>query len=323
MEVNPQRRAPVGHVDRNRTERNMLRPVVKLCWTRPCAFLALLLASGPVALAQQYTISTVAGGAPPTTPAPALNTSIGQPRKLAVTSSGVYFSSGNSVFKLDGSGTVTLIAGNSRAGFYGDGGPAVSAQLNSPQGVAVDSAGNVYIADSLNNRVRMVNPQGIISTFAGNGDISSPGFWGDGGPAVNANLHLPTGVALDSSGNVYIAVASDNTVRIVTTDGIINIFAGSGYVGYYGDQSNANPSSPIVGTATTAGLHGPQDVAVGPSGAVYIADTGNSVIRLVTAGIITTVAGTAAVGFAGDGAAATSAARGSLTSSAAISGSRS
>jgi uncharacterized protein (TIGR03437 family) len=276
----------------------MLRPVVKLCFT-------LLLASSFVALAQQYTISTVAGGAPPTTPVAALSTSIGQTRKLAVTAAGLYFSSGNAVFRLDGSGTLALIAGNSRAGFSGDGGPAVNAQLNAPQGVTVDSAGDVFIADSVNNRVRMVNPQGIISTFAGNGGISIPGFWGDGGAATDANIHLPTGVAVDSSGNVYIAAAGDNTVRIVTTDGIINIFAGAGYAGYFGDQSTTGP---VVGTANIAGLHAPQDVAIGPSGSIYIADTGNAAIRMVTGGIITTVAGTGAVGLAGDGGLATSSA---------------
>jgi hypothetical protein len=112
---------------------------------------SILLLAGITAFAQQYTISTAAGGAPPATPVSALNTSIGQPRKLAVSGSNVYFSSGNSVFKIDGSGTLTLIAGNSRAGFSGDGGPAVSAQLNTPQGLALDAAGNLYIADSLNN----------------------------------------------------------------------------------------------------------------------------------------------------------------------------
>src|ERR1017187_1939850 len=107
-------------------------------------------------------VTGVAGGAPPATPVTALSASIGQPRKLAVSGSNLYFSSGNSVFKIDASGALTLIAGNSRAGFSGDGGPAVNAQLNSPQGIALDAAGNVYIADSLNNRVRMVDTNGVI-----------------------------------------------------------------------------------------------------------------------------------------------------------------
>ena len=251
-----------------------------------------LLMAGASAFAQQYTISTVAGGAPPPTPVAALSTSIGQPRKVVLSGGNAYFSSGNSVFKIDGSGTLTLVAGNSRAGFSGDGGLAVSAQLNSPQGVALDSAGNLYIADSLNNRVRMVNSQGIISTFAGNGNVSVPGFWGDSGPATDANIHLPVAIAVDSSNNVYIAASADNTVRRVTTDGIINIFAGAGYKGYYGD----------TGAAGLAGLTGPQDVAIGPKGVVLIADTGNAVIRQVgTDGTISTVSGNAAVGISGDG----------------------
>src|SRR6266536_3177929 len=122
--------------------------------TRMLRFSILLLAGS--AFAQNYTISTVAGGAPPATPAPALNTTIGQPRKLALSGGNLYFSSGHSVFKIDAGGSLTLVAGNSRAGFSGDGGPAVNAQLNTPQGIALDSAGNVYIADSVNNRVRKV-----------------------------------------------------------------------------------------------------------------------------------------------------------------------
>ncbi len=267
-------------------------------------FSILLMAS--TAFAQQYTISTVAGGAPPATPVAALNTSIGQPRKLAVSGSNVYFSSGNSVFKIDGSGTMTLIAGNSRAGFSGDGGPAVRAQLNAPQGLALDGAGNLYIADSLNNRVRMVDTNGVITTFAGNGGVAPPGFWGDGGPATSANLHLPTGVAVDSSGKVYIAAASDNTVRVVTTDGLINIFAGSGYPGYYGDYAAtvAGTTTTVtnVGTATIATLFNPQDVALGPNGSILIADAGNSAIRQVTsAGVIYTISGNGSTGLSGDG----------------------
>src|SRR5215475_13523988 len=119
--------------------------------------LSILLMAGATAFAQQYTISTVAGGAPPATPATATNTSIGVPHKILVAGSNLYFSAGNSVYRMDSGGTMTLIAGNSRAGFSGDGGPAVNAKLNSPQGMALDSAGNLYIADSLNNRVRVVN----------------------------------------------------------------------------------------------------------------------------------------------------------------------
>src|ERR1017187_2789864 len=271
---------------------------------------SILLLAG-TAFAQQYTISTVAGGAPPATPVAALSTSIGQPRKLVLSGSNVYFSSGNSIFKIDGSGTLTLIAGNSRAGFSGDGGPAVSAQLNAPQGLALDAAGNLYIADSLNNRVRRVDTRGVITTFAGDGSISQPGFWGDYGPAINASLHLPTGVAVDSTGNVYIAVSSDNTIRIVTTDGLINIFAGQGNPGYYGDYAatvtGTTTTVTNVGTATLATLTNPQDVAIGPNNTILIADAGNSAIRSVSsAGIISTISGLqGSSGLSGDGTANT------------------
>ena len=254
----------------------MLRPVVKLCCT-------LLLASSPAAFAQQYTISTVAGGAPPATPASAVNTAIGQPHKVTAAGSNLYFSSGNSVFKLDSGGTLTLIAGNSRAGFAGDGGPAVNAQLNSPQGIALDSAGNIYIADSLNNRVRKVDSNGIITTFAGNGSISIPGFWGDSGAATDANLHIPVAVAVDSAGNVYICAASDHAIRKVAPDGTISLFAGTGYAGYYGDTGAAAP---------WRGCTGPQDITFLSDGSALVADTGNATIRKVAIdGTVSTVAG--------------------------------
>ena len=278
----------------------MLRPVGKLCST-------LLLAASGVALAQQYSITTAAGGAPPSTPVAATSTSIGQPSRVAVDKNGnIYFSSANSVFRIDGSGTLTLIAGNSRPGFSGDGGQATRAQLNAPQGIAFDSAGNIYIADSKNNRVRMVSTAGVISTFAGTGQISfgGPHTFNDGGLATNGLLHLPGGVAVDSKNNVYIADTGDNLIRIVTTDGLINSVAGDSYGAYFGD----------AGPATTAELHNPEDVAVDSSGNIYIADTGNSAIRKVTAdGNINTVAGncTAATGCSsgstGDGGSATAA----------------
>ena len=253
---------------------------------------------------QQYAISTVAGGAPPATPVTAVNTSIGQPHNAAVDSAGnVYFSSGNAVFKLSTSGNLALVAGNSRMGYSGDGGPATQAQLNQPLGVALDGSGNLYIADSQNQVVRMVNPAGIISTIAGNGVA---GYSGDGGPATfydpNTNMGIlnnPFGVAVSKSGNLYIADNANHAVRIVTPDGNINTFAGNFVLnfGYTGDG----------GAASNSQLTYPTDVAVDSTGIVYIADFGNFVIRQVTTdGNIHTFAGNNTNGFSGDGGAATS-----------------
>ena len=261
-----------------------------------------------MALAQQYTITTVAGGAPLSTPAPAAS-GIGRPNRVTLDSSGnVYFSSStNCVFKLSTGGVLMLVAGNSRAGFAGDGGPATSAMLNAPQGLVLDAQGNLYIADSLNNRVRMVNPQGIISTFAGTGQFSqdsSPGTFNDGGPATQALLHNPMGLSVDTSGNVYIADTGDNLIREVTTDGNINTIAGDGYPSYAGDPNTALtpiPPSP----ATAAELYSPEDVAVDSAGNIYIAETANGRVREIVSGNISTIAGSSTTGYAGDGAAAT------------------
>ena len=251
------------------------------------------------ALAQQYSISTIAGGAPPATPTPAVSTTIGQPRRVTADAAGnVYFSSGNSVFKVSGAGTLALVAGNSRPGFSGDGGAAVNAQLNTPQGLTFDGKGNLYIADSLNNRIRVVTANGLINTFAGNGQAGSGSYLGDGGPATQANLQQPGGVAVDSSGNIYIADTLDNVIRKVTTDGTINTIAGNFFAGYSGD----------TGAASAASFNHPQDVAVDSSGNIYVADTLNAFIRKITTdGKVNFIAGDGAIGYSGDGAAATSA----------------
>jgi sugar lactone lactonase YvrE len=241
----------------------------------------LLLSGGAIAVAQQYTVTTFAGGSPPTTPAPAVSTSIGMPRRITVDAAGnLYFSASNSVFKMDAHGVLTLVAGNSRSGYSGDGGPASAAQLSGPQGVAVDNAGNVYIADTLNNVVRIVTPDGLINTFAGNG---TQGYSGDTSPAAGAQLYAPTGLAVDSAGNLYIVDTENNAIREVTTDGNINTIVGNGYMGYGGDGA----------AAAAAQVSLPQDIFIDKSGNIFIADSGNTVIREITAstGNISTVAG--------------------------------
>ena len=192
-------------------------------------------------------------------------------------------------------GTITTIAGTGKAGFSGDGGPAARARLKYPTGVAVDPQGSVYIVDQGNSRVRQVSPDGKITTIAGTGKA---GFSGDGGPATSARLMTPQGVAADGQGNVYIADYGNHRIRKVSADGRITTFAGTGKKGFSGDR----------GSAVAAKLDYPQGVAVDGKGNVYIADTGNSRVRKVTAdGKIMTFAGTGSTGLSRDGGPATSA----------------
>ncbi len=164
------------------------------------------------------------------------------------------------------------MAGNGSFRFSGDGGPATSASLTRPFGVAVDAAGNLYIADAGNNRIRKVSPSGIITTVAGNG---TPGFSGDGGSSTGASLNSPLGVAVDAAGNLYIADGSNNRIRKVSPSGVITTAAGGGSV--LGDG----------GPATSASLANPSGVAVDGAGNLYIADTFNLRIRKVSpSGII-------------------------------------
>ncbi|HEX4593252.1 MAG TPA: SBBP repeat-containing protein [Bryobacteraceae bacterium] len=174
--------------------------------------------------------------------------------------------------------TITTIAGTAGIqGFAGDSGAAVSAQLNFPAGITVDKSGNIYIADGLNNRVRKISG-GVMTTIAGNG---TAGFTGDSGSATSAELKNPTGVAVDASGNIYIADSGNNVVRKVA-NGTITTFAGNNGAGagYSGDSASA----------TGAQLNNPVGVAVDSASKVYIADTGNNVIRQVSSGNIVTIA---------------------------------
>src|SRR3984957_2598107 len=173
--------------------------------------------------------------------------------------------------------TITTIAGTAgTAGFAGDGGSALGAQLKFPTGIVIDKSGNIYIADGLNNRVRKVSG-GVITTVAGNG---TAGYTGEKGQPASAELNNPIGLALDSSGNLYIADSANNVIRMVTSSGIITTFAGNNTAGYSGDKA----------LATGAQLFNPVGGAAEGEGNVYIADTGNNVIRQVYNGNIVTYA---------------------------------
>ena len=249
-----------------------------------------VLASGAL-WAQQYLISTYAGGAiPPLKSIPALQASLGGPTAeiTADAQGNAYFANGNAVFKLDTNGTITRIAGSGVAGFSGDGGPAPMARLQISlsgqlfaQGLSVDSAGNLFIGDIGNHRVRKVAPDGIITTVAGNGESGSSG---DGGPATDAQLGQPSGLAVGSSGNLYIADLTNNVVREISASGIITTFAG---------VASLEPAfSGDGGPATSARFALPWTIALDLNGNLFIADSLNHRVRKVSPdGTITTVAG--------------------------------
>jgi sugar lactone lactonase YvrE len=215
-----------------------------------------------------------------------------------------FVETGNHVVrKFSSAGIVTTVAGNGVEGFAGDNGPATAAQLDSPAGLALDSAGDLFIADSHNHRIREVSSAtGTITTIAGTG---APGFSGDGGPAKAAQLDLPTALALDASGNLYVADTNNHRVRrIASAAGVIATVAGNGIEAFAGDN----------GPATSASIDSPNGLALDSSGNLYIADTHNGRLRRVNSstGLISTVAGAGVVAgnvqsFGGDNGPATAA----------------
>ena len=239
------------------------------------------------------TISTVAGNGQrvfSSDGGTAVSTSLVRPLAIAIGPGGeIYIAEGNRVREIRRDLTMVTFAGTGTAGGVGDGGQATQAQLNAPQGLAVDSDGNVYVADTLNNRVRRVGRDGMITTVAGTGQ---PGYSGDGAPGSRAQLDVPTGLAIGFGDSVFIADTGNNRVRLLGADGVINTFAGTGEAGYRGDG----------GPAGYAVLNGPGGLAFDGEGNLYIADTLNERVRRVDVnGAIESLAGTGIAGYGGDG----------------------
>ena len=262
----------------------------------------------------QEIISTVAGtyaghtGGYTGDGGPATSAKLDRPTGAAFDGSGnMYIADTNNgvVRKVAPDGTISTVAGDHAAAFTysGDGGPAINAGLFFPYGVALDGGGNLYIADEYNNVIRKVMPGGIISTVAGD-HAAGRTYSGDGGPAIAAGMDHPYGVAVDRAGNLYIADSNNHVIRKVAPDGTISTVAGNNTFGYSGDG----------GPATGAQLYAPLGVAVDRSGALYIADERNYVIRRVALdATISTVAGNHILGYTGDGGPAVNAQLGQVT----------
>lgn len=232
---------------------------------------------------------------------PATAAQLNAPIGIATDQTGVvYFAdyNNNRIRKVNLTGTISTFAGcqySSASGFKGDGGPAISALINSPAGLCYDAGGNLYIADANNACVRKVNTSSVISTIARN---DTAGYSGDGGPATAARLTRPVSVAADRHGNIFICDYSHDVIRKVSSAGVISTFAGTGGSGYSGDGHRAD----------SAKLASPGGIATDRTGNLYIADVLNNCIRKVdTNQIISTIAGTTVAGYFGDGGAATAA----------------
>jgi sugar lactone lactonase YvrE len=243
-------------------------------------------------------VNTVAGNGTAGTAGaggPATAAQLAQPTGMTIDNDGnIYIADYNAsvIKKVTTAGIMTIFCGNGTEGFSGDGGPASQAKLYRPTAVASDKEGNLYISDASNKVIRKVTKAGIISTIAG--VPGRAGYAGDGGPATKALLTQPAGIAVDYSGNVYIADPSNSVIRKVNPSGIITTFAGTGVAGYSGDNGPATKAQFQIGS--------PQGLAVDPAGNVYASDYQNHAIRKINSkGIITTIAGNGAPDYAGDG----------------------
>lgn len=245
----------------------------------------LLAWAGQAALGQSsviYTIDTIAGSDWVGDGGPALKAILIQPQGLATDGSGNLYiadAGDHRVRKVSANGIIQTIAGTGIAGFSGDGGPAAQAQLNSPYGLALDAQGDLYIADLGNARVRRVGLDGTITTVAGGGTLAAGGS-NDGSPATMLVLSAPRNLAFDHSGNLYISDFGAARVFLMSPQGSLSTLAGNGHAGASGDN----------GPAANAELNHPAGLAFDPQGNLYIADSGNHLIRRVRLGVITSYA---------------------------------
>jgi len=227
---------------------------------------------------------------------PATKAQLNAPHDLAFDAEGnllVADTYNHRIRRIDRQGVITTIAGSGNAPYTGYGNPAPKDTLNNPQGVAVDRAGNILIADTYNRVVRRLDRNGTLTVIAG----SVAGLSGDGGPATEAQLNLPMAVTVAPDGSVYVSDAANSRIRRITADGKIQTVTGFGGgeglggAGFVGDG----------GPAEKAKLFSPADVKFDTAGNLYISDTGNNRIRVIRGGVITTIAGTGRAGFGGDG----------------------
>ncbi len=262
-----------------------------------------LLFFGLTIAAYSQTISTIAGSSLAASfggdNGPATAAELNVPVEVATDVAGnIYIADqfNNRIRKVAVNGTITTIAGTGTAGFSGDNGPALQAELNTPIGVFVDVSGNLIIADVANQRIRRIDTNGVITTVAGNGGTG--GYGGDGGPATSATFYNCVRAIADPAGNIYIADQSNHRVRKVSAStGIITTIAGTG-AGAGGNGTYGGDNGPAI----DAGLNNPTSLALDTSGNLYICDQFNMRVRKVdTNGIITTVAGNGTQGYSGDG----------------------
>lgn len=226
---------------------------------------------------------------------PAENALVNWPRDVALDADGsLYITDTNNhrIRRVGTNGIITRVAGTGSSGYSGDGGPALCAQLAAPRGIAIGADGYLYVSDTENHCVRRIDPDGRITAIAGTG---APGYGGDGGPAVAAQLSWPSAIAVGGDGSIYVADTGNHRIRWVSRGGVINTRAGTGDAGYDGD---GRPGA-------CARLSAPRGLAVGPDGSLYIGDTENHRVRRVALdGAISTVAGNGQAGYSGEAGAA-------------------